>query len=92
MWKNSLFATAVLMVAVFYAIASAADFLVPYKRVLFHRHGHEMLIYGALLTANVFSACAFISRKLLLKDTGRKLPLLDKQFRESIPELMDQEH
>jgi hypothetical protein len=55
-------------------------FMAPYKAVLFQAYGTEILASAAVVFLNIFGACLLLQRKFLLKDTGRKLSHLDRQF------------
>jgi len=52
----------------------------PYKAVLYHAYGPTILIFLAVLFVNLFGAALAIGRRFFLKNTGRKLSHLDKQF------------
>ena len=54
--------------------------MTPYKDVVFHAYGRPILIAYCVLFLNVFGAALLLQRKFLLKDTGRKLSHLDRQF------------
>ena len=54
--------------------------MAPYKDVVFHAYGRPILIAYCVLFLNVFGAALLLQRKFLLKDTGRKLSHLDRQF------------
>jgi len=55
-------------------------FMAPYKGVVFHEYGNVVLASAAILFFNIFGAVLLLQRKFLLKDTGRKLSHLDRQF------------
>jgi hypothetical protein len=55
-------------------------FLVPYRAFLFREYGWALAIFFGALFLNFFAGAFILIRKFLLKDTGRKLALLDKQF------------
>jgi hypothetical protein len=63
-------------------------FIAPYKAVLFRTYGHTLLLAVAVLFLNVFGAALALNRKFLLKDTGRKLSHLDRQFQGEQPDAM----
>lgn len=91
MWRNALFATAATLMGIALAVFSQIDFLIPYKRVLVVQHGFGLAVYTGMLAVNLFALYAWITRKLLLKDTGRKLAHVEKQLREGniVHELSD---
>lgn len=91
MWRNALFATAATLMGFVLVLFSQVDFLIPYKRLLVHYYWQEAAIYFGLLSLNLFAGYMALTRKLLLKDTGRKLAHLEKQLREGniVHELSD---
>ena len=91
MWRNALFATAATLLGIALAVFSQIDFLVPHKRVLLRDHSGNLALFTALLGVNLFAGYAWLARKLLLKDTGRKLSHVEKQLREGniVHELSD---
>jgi hypothetical protein len=91
MWRNALFATFATLMGLLLLFFSQMDFLIPYKRLLVHYYWQGAAVYFILLSINLFAAYMAITRKLLLKDTGRKLAHLEKQLREGsiVHELSD---
>ena len=86
MWKNAIVATAVVLMGILIGLAGALDFLSPYKSLLFRQYGQAIAIYLVLLAVNLYAAFFLLTRFLFLKDTGKKLVHLEKQFRDgSIP-------
>jgi len=80
MWRNALVLTTTVLVAFVLAAIMQLDFLLPYKHYLLAEYGQSILIYLGLLAANLFALFFWVTRKLLLKDTGRKLAHLEKQL------------
>lgn len=81
MIKNALFITAVLFIAMGLWLLEECRFLIPYRALVFYKYGGTIVVFLAALFLNVFTAVHLICRKIFLKDTGRKLVHLDKQFR-----------
>ena len=81
MWRNALVATITVLTGFVLLALTQLDFLMPYKRYLQAQYGTVILIYLGLLGVNLFGLFFWITRKLLLKDTGRKLVHLEKQLR-----------
>jgi drug/metabolite transporter (DMT)-like permease len=81
MWKNATFATLATMCVIGMLIFAKIDFLIPYKRQLLLHHGRHIGIYIGLLAVNLFALYMILTRKLLLKDTGEKLPIMESQIR-----------
>jgi hypothetical protein len=80
MIANALFVTTLFLLALgFWLMGELRSFL-PYKSLLVHAYGKAVLLYLAVLFVNLFSLSLTLIRKFFLKDTGRKLRHLDKQF------------
>jgi hypothetical protein len=80
MIANASFLTIALLLGYGFWLLDQLKFMAPYKGVLLHAYGHTLLIALVVLFLNVFGAALAINRKFLLKDTGRKLSHLDRQF------------
>lgn len=80
MIANALLLTVAVLLAYGFWLLEQLKFIAPYKGVLFHSYGAVLLVAGAVLFLNVFGAALLMQRKFLLKDTGRKLSHLDRQF------------
>jgi hypothetical protein len=85
---NAIFATTVIFLALGLYLLQECRFLIPYRHVLFVKYGGTLAGFGVVLFINLFAAIYTITRKLFLKDTGRKLAHLEKQLRtdESVSE------
>jgi hypothetical protein len=85
---NTVCATTVIFLALALYLMQECRFLIPYRHVLFIKYGWHLAGFAAALFVNLFAAIYVASRKLFLKDTGRKLAHLEKQLRtgESISE------
>jgi hypothetical protein len=81
MWRNALMATITALTGFVLLALSQLDFLLPYKRYVLARYGTAILVYLSLLALNLFGLFFWATRKLWLKDTGRKLLHLEKQLR-----------
>ena len=55
-------------------------FMAAYKTVLFHAYGSTILLFVAVLSVNLFGLALALGRRFFLKNTGRKLSHLDRQF------------
>jgi hypothetical protein len=80
MIANALFLTVAILLAYGFWLLDELKFMAPYKAVLIHAYGRALFVSVAVLFFNVFGAALAINRKFLLKDTGRKLTHLDRQF------------
>jgi hypothetical protein len=80
MIRNSLFISATALILIAFALMRRLDFLAASKRALFAHCGLTMALFFAVLGFNLFAAALAINRKILLKDTGRKLSHFDNQM------------
>ena len=90
MIANALFLTVAVLLAYGFWLLDALKFMAPYKTVLLHAYGGTLLLAIGVLFLNVFGAALALNRRFLLKDTGRKLTHLDRQFEighDATPEL-----
>jgi hypothetical protein len=94
MIRNSLFIATTVLLLVLFGLMKRLGFLAPVKLALFSRCGGSMAIYIGILGLNLFAACLSINRKILLKDTGRKLSHFDNQLQaeghEGLPPFLTQ--
>ena len=81
MVTNVFFATTIVFMAIGFLLLDQCRFLIPYKTLLLQRYGAQILLFSAVLFINVYAAVYFGVRKLLLKETGRKLAHVEKQLR-----------
>jgi len=78
---NSIFAASVIVLALLLFVVGELAFLAPYRSLILHRYG---VVVGWFVALTFFNVCALIhalSRKLLLRDTGKKLAHVEKQLR-----------
>jgi Na+/phosphate symporter len=80
MIANALLLTIAVLLAYGFWLMDQLKFMAPYKTVIFHAYGNVLLGAAAVFFLNVFAAFLAINRRFFLKDTGRKLSHLDKQF------------
>src|SRR6185369_1658533 len=76
----ALLVTVAFLLAYTFWLMGELKFMVAYKTALLHAYGQWICGLAALLFFNVFGAILLLQRKLLLKNTGRKLSHLDRQF------------
>ena len=81
MFKNALFATVVVFIAVVFYLMDELRFLIPYRDAILDRHGSEIALFSVVLFLNLLAGFFVLARRLLLKDTGQKLAHLEKQLR-----------
>jgi membrane protein implicated in regulation of membrane protease activity len=95
MIANALLLTIAFLLAYGFWLMGQLKFMAPYKGVLLHAYGSWILGFAAVLSFNVFSAVLLLQRKFFLKNTGRKLSHLDRQFQVGqieMPVPQDEEH
>lgn len=80
MVANALLISIAVMLAIGFTLMGQLKFFVPFKIVIWRAYSTCILTYVAVLFVNVFAAAFVLNRKFFLKDTGRKLAHLDKQF------------
>lgn len=81
MVTNVFFATTILFMAAGFFLLEQCRFLIPYRSLLLERYGTPILLFAAVLFMNIYAVLYFAVRKLLLKETGRKLAHVEKQLR-----------
>jgi hypothetical protein len=86
MIRNSIFVATTTLVLVLFGLMKRLAFLAPAKIALFSHCGGSMALFVAVLGLNLFAAALAINRKILLKDTGRKLSHFDNQLQAEGPE------
>ena len=86
MIRNSLFVSATALILVLFGLMSRLDFLAASKKALFLHCGGSIALFVGILGVNLFAATLAINRKILLKDTGRKLSHFDNQLQAVGPE------
>ncbi len=80
MVANAFLLTTAVLLAIGFALMGELKFLIPYKLAIWRTHSDAIMGYVVVLFLNVFSAAFVLNRKFFLKDTGRKLSHIDKQF------------
>jgi len=80
MIANALLITIAFLLAYGFWLMGELKFLAPYKTVLVHFYGQWICGAAGVLFLNVFGGVLLLERKFLLKNTGRKLSHLDRQF------------
>ncbi len=94
MIANALLSTIIILLGYAFWLLGQLTFMAPYKAVLYHAYGTTILMFVVVLFVNLFGAALAISRRFFLKNTGRKLSHLDKQFNAShadVPVPMNEE-
>ena len=73
MIPNVFFATTVIFLAIGFVLLQECAFLIPYRTLLVEKYGRVIALYAAALFFNLFALIYLFVRKLLLKETGKKL-------------------
>lgn len=80
MIQNAAFLAALTVFLVAGWLAAELTFLVPYKALLFERHGLRIGVAAVVLFLNLLGIYYAVGRWLFLRDTGRKLLHVDRQL------------
>lgn len=80
MIANALLLTLAVLLGIAFYLMGELRFLAPYRVYSLHEYGWALAIFFGGLFLNVFAGVFVLIRKFLLKDTGRKLSHIDKQF------------
>jgi len=80
MVANALLFTIAIALAYGFWLLDQLKFMARYRAVLLHSYGSTIFTFGVVLFVNLFGLALAVSRRFLLKNTGRKLSHLDKQF------------
>lgn len=80
MIANALLITIAVMLAIGFALMGELKLFIPFKVVIWRAYSTYILTFVGILFSNIFAAAFVLNRKFFLKDTGRKLAHLDKQF------------
>jgi hypothetical protein len=80
MVANALLLALAFLLAVAFYLMGELKFLVSYRAFLFHEYAWALSIFFGTLFLNLFAGTFVLIRKFFLKDTGRKLSHIDKQF------------
>ena len=81
MIANAAFLAGMVLLLLAFSLLGPLQFLAPYKRLIAADYG--LVILGALVVVflNLFAFFYLIGRSLFLKETGRKLAVVEKQLR-----------
>ena len=80
MVANALLLSLALLLAMVFYLMDELNFLIPHRVFLFHEYGSALAVFFGVLFLNIFAGAFVLIRKSFLKDTGRKLSHIDKQF------------
>jgi hypothetical protein len=77
---NALLLTVTFLLAVAFYLMGELKFFAPDRSFLLHEYGWALAFFFGSLFLNFFAGAFILIRKFFLKDTGRKLSHIDKQF------------
>jgi hypothetical protein len=77
---NSLFAAAVVDLAVLFFLADRLRFLAPYRFLIVQDYVPTILASISVLFVNITAAFFALGRRVFLKDTGSKLAHFDREL------------
>lgn len=80
MIANALLIAIAVMLGIAFYLMGELRFFIPFKLIIWRVYSAYILSYCGLLFANLFATAFALNRKFFLKDTGRKLAHLDRQF------------
>ncbi len=80
MIANSLFAAAVVVLAILFLLADRLRFLAAYRLLIAEHYLTPVLVGIAVLFTNLTAAFFSLGRRFFLKDTGRKLAHFDREL------------
>ena len=80
MIANSAFLAAMVVVLILFVLMDQLSFLAPYRRLIVAQYLWVIVWSLATLFVNLFAFFYTVSRRLFLKDTGRKLAHVDRQL------------
>jgi len=80
MIANSAFLAAMVLVLMLFALMDQLSFLAPYKQLILRQYLWVIVWLLIALFVNLFAVFYTVTRRLFLKDTGRKLAYVDRQL------------
>ncbi|HEX4565098.1 MAG TPA: hypothetical protein VH138_00650 [Vicinamibacterales bacterium] len=80
MIANSAFLAAMVIVLLLFVLMDQLSFLAPYKRLIVTQYLWVIVWLLVALFVNLFACFYTVTRRLFLKDTGRKLAHVDRQL------------
>lgn len=80
MIANSAVLAAMVLLLLVFALLDQLAFLAPYKRLILQQYLWVILTALVVVFVNLFAVFYAVTRRLFLKDTGRKLAHVEKQL------------
>jgi hypothetical protein len=86
MIRTSILLSATVLILLLFGLLNRLYFLAPWRRILFSHCGGSIAFFTGVVGLNLIAATHAINRKILLKDTGRKLSHFDNQLHAERPD------
>ena len=80
MIANAAFLAAMVLLLIVFLLMEQLSFLVPYRRLIVARYLWVIVWCAIVVFINLFALVYSVTRRIFLKDTGRKLAHVDKQL------------
>jgi hypothetical protein len=80
MIANSAFLAAMVLVLILFVLMDQLSFLAPYRHLILARYLWVVVSLLVLVFVTLFALFYSVTRRLFLKDTGRKLAHVDRQL------------
>ncbi len=90
MIANALLVATAIFLALLFFLMGQLRFLIPWRDYILHQYWPAIALYCGMLFVNVTAVVLVFQRKVLLKDSGRKLAHFDKQIRSGQHPLSDE--
>jgi hypothetical protein len=90
MVANAVFVATLIFLALGFWLSNELRFLTPWRIFILHKELQSIVLYYALLFANILGLTVWIERKFFLRDTGRKLRHLDQEIHTGQSELSEE--
>jgi hypothetical protein len=90
MIANAVFVATLVFLALGFWLSNQLRFLTPWRSLILHQELYDIVVYSALLFANILGLAIWVERKFFLRDTGRKLKHLDQEIHSGHSELSEE--
>ncbi|GGA73408.1 hypothetical protein GCM10011507_26270 [Edaphobacter acidisoli] len=90
MVANAVFISTLVFLALLFGLSREFVFLTPWRLLILHSYLRGIVLYAALLFANILGLTIWIERKFFLRDTGRKLKHFDQEIHSGHSELSEE--
>jgi hypothetical protein len=90
MIANAVFVATLIFLALGFWLSDQLRFLIPWRSLILHQERNDIVVYSALLFANILGLAIWVERKFFLRDTGRKLKHLDQEIHSGHSELSEE--